>query len=207
MYDTSHYFVCCDFICHFLACDKNFDLVFVIDGSGSIEQAGVGNFGLIKNFVKDVIGGFKIGYDQTHVGAIIFSASQYVKTVFGLEDHYTKEGLDRAIDSIDYPSGGTYTGKALRTARTKILTRPFDREQIPNVCIVITDGKANDNIDIPAQELRDSGTTIFAVGVGKNYVEAELEKIAGDRSRVFKADFDKLNIIINEIKESACRGK
>lgn len=61
------------------ACDKNFDLVFVIDGSGSIEQAGKGNFKLIKNFVKDVIGGFNIGFDQTHVGAIIFSASQYVK--------------------------------------------------------------------------------------------------------------------------------
>ena len=182
-------------------------MVFVIDGSGSIKQAGDGNFDLIKKFVKDVIGGFKIGFDQTHVGAIVFSASQYVKKVFGLDDHYTKEGLDRAVDSIIYPSGGTYTGKALNAARTKILTRPFDREEIPNVCIVITDGKANDDINIPAQDLRGSGTTIFAVGVGKNYVEAELEKIAGDRSRVFKADFDKLDIIINEIKESACRGK
>lgn len=182
-------------------------MVFVIDGSGSIEQAGKGNFQLIKNFVKDVIGGFKIGFDQTHVGAIVFSASQYVRKEFGLQDHYTKEGLDRAIDSIIYPSGGTYTGKALTTARTKILTPPFDRDQIPNVCIVITDGKANDNIDTPAKKLRDSGTTIFAVGVGKNYVESELVKIAGDRSRVFKADFNKLNVIITEIKQSACRGK
>ena len=199
--------VCGYFICHFLACDKNFDLVFVIDGSGSIEQAGKGNFQLIKNFVKDVIEGFNIGFYETHVGAIIFSESEYVKTVFGLEDHYTKEGLDRAIDSIIYPAGGTYTGKALNTTREKILTPPFDREEIPNVCIVITDGKANDNIDTPAQALRDGGTTIFAVGVGRDYAEADLEKMAGDSSRVFKADFDKLDIIINKIKESACKGK
>lgn len=182
-------------------------MVFIIDGSGSINQAGSGNFGLVKNFVKDVIGGFRIGFYQTHVGAIIFSASTYVKKVFGLEDHFTKEGLDRAIDGIIYPSGGTYTGKALDMARTKILTPTFDRKDIPNVCIIITDGKAEDSIDAPAQALRNSGTTIFAVGVGKDFAESELQKMAGDRSRVFKADFDELDIIINEIKESACRGK
>ena len=182
-------------------------MVFVIDGSGSIEKAGKGNFQLIKNFVKDLIGGFNIGFEQTHVGAIVFSSARLVKKVFGLDDYYTKEGLDRAIEGIDYPNGTTHTGKALNEVRTKILTQTFDREEIPNVCIVITDGKASDSIDAPAQQLRDSGTTIFAVGVGKNYEEPELEKITGDRSRVFKGDFDKLDIIINEIKESACRGK
>ena len=182
-------------------------MVFVIDGSGSIEQAGRGNFNLIKTFVKDVVGGFRIGFDQTHVGAVLFSSNSYVKEVFGLEDHYTKADIDRAIDNIRYPSGGTYTGQALRMARTQILSPAHDREDIPNVCIIITDGKASDDIEAPARALRSTGTTIFAVGVGKNFAEEELEKMAGDRSRVFKADFDKLNVIINEIKESACKGK
>lgn len=154
-----------------------------------------------------MIGGFRIGFEQTHVGAILFSARSRVDKVFGLDDHYTKESLDRAIDAITHPGGGTYTGKALDVARSEILISPFDREAIPNVCIVITDGKADDEIEAPAQALQNSGTTIFAVGVGKDFVEPELEKMAGDRRRVFKADFNKLDNIINVIKESACRGK
>ena len=180
-------------------------MVFVIDGSGSIGQD---NFKLVQNFVKDVIGGFRIGFDQTHVGAIVFSSIDKMKIVFGLQDLYTKESLYRAIDGISYETGGkTHTGKALNITKTQILISPSDREAIPNVCIVITDGEADDEIELPAQALRNSGTNIFAVGVGEDVFKAELEKMTGDGNRVFEEDFDKLDTIINKIKESACRGK
>ena len=41
-------------------CDKDFDLVFVIDGSGSIEQAGFGNFKKIKEFMASVLASTKL---------------------------------------------------------------------------------------------------------------------------------------------------
>lgn len=182
-------------------------MAFIIDGSGSIEQAGRGNFNLVKNFVKSVIRGFRIGFDKTHVGAVIFSSSQYVKKVFGLQTYYTRAALEKAIDDIRYPSGGTYTGKAIGLATTQIYTRSEDREDKPNVAIVITDGKANDDIVGPANALRTAETTIFAVGVGLDYDAAELERMAGDKRNVYTADFNDLDNVIEQIKQSACRGR
>ncbi|CAH3193736.1 unnamed protein product [Porites evermanni] len=181
-------------------CATDFDLVFVIDGSGSIEHAGVGNFKKIKDFIKDIVNGFNIGFDKTHVGALIFSSS--VKKVFGLDEHYSKSGINSAIDKVIYPSGGTYTGKALRMARKKMYTKSGDREDKPNVVIVITDGKANDDVEGPTNQLRNLPAAIFAIGVGTNFDRAELEKIAGSSANVFTADFDNLGQIIENIKQS-----
>ena len=175
-----------------LECAKDFDLVFVIDSSGSIVRAGFGNFQKIKDFVKDIVNGFNIGFDKTHVGALIFSSSVYIKKVFGLDDHYTKSGINSAIDKVIYPSGGTYTGKALRMAREKIYTESGDREDKPNVVIVITDGIAHDDVEGPANQLRNLPAAIFAIGVGKIIDRAELEKMAGSPANVFTADFDNL---------------
>lgn len=187
-------------------CDKDFDLTFVIDGSGSINDAGANNFNRMKSFIKLIIDGFRIGFDETHVGAVIYSSSIYVKKVFGLGSYYNKDGMFRAIDEITYPRGGTSTGKALELARTALYTPRQDREDKPNVCIVITDGKADDSIAGPAADLRAAETTIFAIGVGKNYDENELVRMAGNQENVFTADFDKLDSVIEQIKQSACRG-
>ena len=186
-------------------CATDFDLVFVIDGSGSIEHAGVGNFKKIKDFIKDIVNGFNIGFDKTHVGALIFSSS--VKKVFGLDEHYSKSGINSAIDKVIYPSGGTYTGKALRMARKKMYTKSGDREDKPNVVIVITDGKANDDVEGPTNQLRNLPAAIFAIGVGTNFDRAELEKIAGSSANVFTADFDNLGQIIENIKQSVGKGQ
>ena len=188
------------------ACDKDFDLSFVIDGSGSIEQAGKGNFKKVKDFVKRIIGGFNIGEDKTHVGAVIYSSSQYVKKVFGLDSYFNLASLERAIDKIPYPSGGTFTGKAISLATREIYTSSKDRSDIPNVCIVITDGKATDSIEEASRTLRSKGTTIIAIGVGQNFDEAELIKMAGSRSNVYTADFSDLGTVIEDIKQSACQG-
>lgn len=188
------------------ACDKDFDLSFVIDGSGSIEQSGAGNFGRVKNFVKSIIRGFRIGPEKTRVGAVVYSSASYIKVVFGLDSYFTTEELDKAIDEIVYPSGGTNTGEAITMATNRIYSGSQDRPDIPNVCIVITDGKATDNIAPPSARLRSQGTVIFAIGVGKNFDRAELEKMAGSKSNVFTADFSKLDNVIEEIKQSACQG-
>ena len=180
----------------------------MIDGSGSIEQAGKGNFGRIKEFIKEVVKGFRIGYDKTHVGAVIFSSSVYVKKVFGLNAYYDESGIEKAIDKMIYPSGGTYTGKAINLVKNQLYTRSADREDIPNVCIIITDGKANDDIVAPSDALRShgQGTVIFAIGVGKNYDRAELEKMTGNAANVYTADFSDLENVIEQIKQSACKG-
>jgi hypothetical protein len=48
------------------------DMIFVLDGSGSITST---NFLSIKKFVKDVVSSFDIGLDKTRIGVIKFSTS------------------------------------------------------------------------------------------------------------------------------------
>ena len=126
--------------------------------------------------------------------------------MFSLDTFYDKANIYEAIDKQIYPSGGTYTGMAMDLLRREIYTSSLDRPNVPNVCIIITDGKADDDIAEPAERLRRTGTTIFAVGVGKDYHRQELITMAGNPRHVYTADFNELQGIITEIKESACRG-
>lgn len=63
------------------ACDKDFDLVFVIDGSGSIEQAGRGNFNRIKQFIKQLVRGLSRGVHRL-VCEVVCGPSQLMVQCF-----------------------------------------------------------------------------------------------------------------------------
>ena len=54
-------------------CKAKVNLLFVIDGSGSIENSGKGNFDKVKNFVKDLTQSFGVSKEGTHVGIIVYS--------------------------------------------------------------------------------------------------------------------------------------
>ena len=55
-------------------CENNiFDLVIVLDSSGSIEEAGTGNWNLTKAFVVNILQGLDIGPQATRVGLVMFS--------------------------------------------------------------------------------------------------------------------------------------
>ena len=123
------------------------------------------------------------------------------------DEHNSLSEIVDIIDKIVYPGGGTKTGQALVEAKT--LFDSGARKGVSNIACVITDGKSKDDISVPAQELRNSGVTVFSVGIGKNYDVKELEDMATDpdSQHVFKADFDALKNIENTIVDSACKGK
>lgn len=126
----------------------------------------------------------------------------------GLDQHYDKGSTLAAIDNIQYPTGGTNIGIALNLARTGLYGRSA-RPGIPNMLIVLTDGKSSDSITAPAQRLRDTGVTIFAVGIGNGYEIGQLRDMATDpdSQHVYKADFNNLDTVIKSIKDRACMGK
>ncbi|XP_068680124.1 uncharacterized protein [Montipora foliosa] len=186
-------------------CTATVDLGFLIDGSGSIEQAGAGNFKKELNFVKQIVNGFKVSKKDTHVGVIIFSSN--ARVVSGFDEHYDKRSVLAAIESIPYPGAGTKIGKALDLASTQLYGKSV-RSGIPNMLIVLTDGQSMDQVTGPAQRLRDSGVTIFAVGIGGGYNLAELKAMATDpdSQHVYRASFNNLNAIVQLIKNRACLG-
>lgn len=84
------------------------DIVFVLDGSGSI---GAANFIKIKNFVKSVVKSYKVSLDDTRIGLIKYSTA--VQTVFKLNTYKTADEVVKAVDKMAYTGGGTNTHLAL----------------------------------------------------------------------------------------------
>ena len=115
-----------------------------------------------------------------------------------------------AISGIRYPGGYRHIGRALDFARTKIY-HESDRHGHPKMLIVFTRGHSRDSITAPAQRLRDSGVTIFSVGIG-SYDSRQLREMATDpdSQHVYIVDFDDpdtLVRLVTSIKYRVCRGK
>lgn len=99
-------------------CRARLDLAFLIDGSGSIERSGRGNFRRCLNFVKRMVSSFKVSPSYTRVGVTLFSSRTWL--VFGFNRFRNKRQIYRAIDRIRYPSGGTRIGSALRFVKYRL---------------------------------------------------------------------------------------
>ena len=115
-------------ICSCLVCRKRLDLALLIDGSGSINAHGRGNFRRCLNFVKRLVASFTISPTQTRVGIVLFSHRAWL--IANFRRYRNKQSLLRAISRIRYPRGGTKIGRALRFARYKLFTRRTNRRKV-----------------------------------------------------------------------------
>ncbi|KAI1895143.1 hypothetical protein AGOR_G00103270 [Albula goreensis] len=184
------------------------DLVFVIDGSRSISPQ---NFGLVKQFVNRIVDSLQIGSQTTRVGLVQYSST--VRTEFALRQHTTKEAIQEAVNAVQYMSGGSMTGLALR----HLLERSFTEAEgarppaanVPRIAIVFTDGQSQDYISDHTRRLKKQGVEMFAVGVGKAS-EWELREIASGQRKdhyFYSPDFSALKSIAQTISGRLCPGK
>lgn len=86
-------------------------------------------------FIQHFISWFKFALNP---GSYKSSKTQFVMLVLG--------------EAIDYLVQNTFTESA------------GARKGFPKVAIVITDGKAQDDVEIPARELRNIGVEVFSLG-------------------------------------------
>ncbi|RXN15573.1 collagen alpha-1(XIV) chain-like protein [Labeo rohita] len=80
------------------------------------------------------------------------------------------------------------------------------RSDVPKIVILITDGKSQDDVFLPAQRLRDAGIELFAIGV-KNADENELRAIASppEETHVYNVDdFSFMLDIMEKLTRSVC---
>ena len=112
----------------FSVCRRRLDLAFLIDGSGSIEAYGRGNFKRCLNFVKRVVASFGISPTQTRVGMVLFSSRAWL--VANFRSYRNKPSVLRAISRIRYPRGGTKIGRALRFARNRLFRKRTSRRKV-----------------------------------------------------------------------------
>ncbi|XP_034057183.1 LOW QUALITY PROTEIN: collagen alpha-6(VI) chain-like [Gymnodraco acuticeps] len=182
------------------------DIFFLMDDSGSITWQ---DFAEMQNFINKFIEHFQIGPQQVRIGLVKYADSPTDE--FDLTTYSDEKSLVNAINSIIGVGGGTETGKALSHMGPLFKRAAATRgHEAPKYLIVVTDGKSTDKVKAPAEELREQGIIIYAIGV-KNSSQTELEEIAGDPKRtIFVRNFDALKSINNEIireicSEEACR--
>lgn len=83
--------------------------------------------------------------------------------------------------------------------------RPIS-EDVSRVAIVITDGRSQDNVTVPARMSREQKISMFAIGVTDHVLASELETIAGSPRRWFYVDrFKDLDMRLRSlIQKEAC---
>lgn len=183
-------------------------MVFLVDGSGSIELQGKGNFQRSKDFLIALVREFEIGPDQTNVATVLYS--QHYRIIHHLDTFKTLVGVKNAIQGMGFPSGGTRTGQGLNVIRNEILKNlGVAREDVPKIVVVLTDGLSKDSVVGPSRALRDMGVTIITVGVGCCFYKPELNEMATDpdKDHVFEAKFSDLPKIVESLREKICSGK
>lgn len=145
-----------------LTCRAPADVVFALDGSGSI---GASVFLKYVDFLRSVVDGLS---DSTRVGAVIFSDSQRI--LFQLNTFNNKQNIIDAMYTY-YPGGTTNTAGAIEVVRQVMFTPANgDRPNVPNVLVVVTDGGSNNQNAtlLQASLAKNANITILSVGVGSS---------------------------------------
>ncbi|XP_035686817.1 mucin-like protein [Branchiostoma floridae] len=177
------------------------DLVFLLDGSGSITAP---NFEITKSFVQNTTSDFQIGTAHTQVGVVQYEDNPYDE--FPLNQYATLDELLTAIRNITYRGGGTQTGKAIDHVVDNSLTESHGaRPGVPKVVIVVTDGQSWDSVVAPAQRANHSGIIMVAIGVGSGYDINELMEIASSNDTLGTVtDFALLERLKEDILPTVC---
>uniref|UniRef100_F6ZV77 Collagen alpha-1(XXII) chain n=1 Tax=Ciona intestinalis TaxID=7719 RepID=F6ZV77_CIOIN len=155
-----------------------YDLVFVLDASSSV---GDQDFGRVRKWVSDLVATFDIGPDYTRVGVVVYAEEP--EMAIALNQYTDRDSLIQAVGNITYLNGNTRTGKAIRFMNEESFSIANGARDIEfgynRLAIVLTDGRAQDNVFNPSLEAQNNGIQLYAVGVSTAVVE-ELNEIASD---------------------------
>ena len=189
-------------------CNRSVDVVFLLDDSGSVSYA---NFNKSLEFVKKIIKAFHdkklSGQDGTRFGLSKFSLNY--TSLFYLSNYAKQSDYIKAVSRVSYSKGSeTNLGLALGL----ILNDQFNEKRglrpevdgVPRILIVLTDGKAHDDVSIPAKNIRDENIVIYAIGIA-NYKLAQLQEIATSESHIYTlSTFSELDKFISTLTSSTC---
>lgn len=181
------------------------DIYFLVDSSRSIGQE---NFEHVRQFL------FILTQSLHRVGGdgFKFALAQYnsrAETEFKLNTYPTTRGVLAHIKAMSYRSGGTRTGMALDfLTRVHLNAAAGSRaaDGVAQLVVVLTDGRSQDDVVVPAQVLRMAGVEMFAVGI-RDAVDSELRDMASQpyETHVFSVDsFLSLRDIIQDLVAGLC---
>ncbi|KAG6930665.1 collagen, type VI, alpha 6, partial [Chelydra serpentina] len=182
---------------------ERLDVVFVIDGSGSI---GLSQYQTMKDFMIALVKKSDVAPDRVQFGAVKYSDDP--EMFFELNKYKTKSEIVEAIQNDVSKGGSTYTAKAIGYSEALFAQVRGSRksEGVPQILIVITDGESHDAAQLgdTAKRLRDNGIIIYAVGIEGAKPE-ELLAMAGTKEKYYYVNtFEGLKNTSVAISEKIC---
>lgn len=179
------------------------DLVFILDGSWSVADV---NFEIVKRWLVNITTSFNIGQKFTQIGVVQYSDDPIINIPLGKHLHI--KDLIRAMESIDYMGGNTRTGTAIQFASDKLFNlSERGPKGVARIAVVLTDGKSQDEVKAAAEAARRRGIIIFAIGVGSETEEAELNAIGNKPSSnyvFYVDDYKAISKIRETIRQKLC---
>ncbi|CAM4604074.1 unnamed protein product [Leuciscus chuanchicus] len=138
------------------------DIVFVIDGSEGVGR----EFPIIQEFVRRVVENLNVGENKIRVGVVQYGDSPYADIY--LNSHRTKEGVLNNIKELQQRGGRQRNlGRAIDFVGREVLVSGRGgrkQEGVPQFVVVVSGGKATDNIRPSATKMKQSGTFPLSIG-------------------------------------------
>lgn len=179
------------------------DIVFMVDGSWSI---GSENFKQIRQFLYTLVNSFDVDPEHVRIGLVQYSTTP--RTEFKLNTFQEKKDILQYINVLPYMGGGTQTGLGLDYMLTEHFVEAAGSrgQNVPQIAVVITDGKSQDNVESHAQDLKRKGIVLYAIGI-KDADEEQLKEIANEphSQHVYSvSNFAALQGISQSIAQTLC---
>ncbi|XP_068581260.1 uncharacterized protein col6a3 [Cebidichthys violaceus] len=179
---------------------KGRDVVFLLDGSDGTRTG----FPAMQDFVQRVVERLSVDDNKDRVSVVQYSRDPAVEFYL---NRYTSRGeiLD-TVRGLRHKGGRPLnTGAALQYLRNNVFTASAGSrrlEGVPQVLILLSDGRSSDSVDAAASALKQLGVLTFAIGT-KRSDNRELQKIShDDNSALSVSDFTDLQRIQQQLQSS-----
>lgn len=158
-------------------CPSQMDVSLVLDLSGSLEEV----YNIVIAVAKQIIFGLPVTGGAARVSVITYADNATV--MIPLNKYSTAQSLRYAL-AFSKAGGTTNTQAAIRLSYQQVFTtNNGDRNGVPNIMIVVSDGQSNVNSQntIPeANNAKQQGITVYSVGIGQSVYKPEMESIASE---------------------------
>ncbi|KAH3850083.1 transmembrane cell adhesion receptor mua-3-like [Dreissena polymorpha] len=180
---------------------NNLDIVFVVDGSGSVTADG---FLATKQFMSRFVDLFEIGPLKTQIGVMVFSDNFYIP--IDLNTFSSASDLKDAIFKITYPGGSTSTTKALTALGDVMLTSSRGkRSNVIPIAILITDGESDTSPVNAATRLKENGVVIYVAMVNMHDPTGDMQQVVSKPEYLmYVQNYNSLANLVGPLSVSTC---
>ncbi|XP_029999534.1 anthrax toxin receptor 1 [Sphaeramia orbicularis] len=183
------------------SCFGGFDLYFVLDKSGSVQN----HWTEIYNFVEHLA--HKFISPQLRMSFIVFSTEGRILMSLTEDRERIRKGLEEL--QMVHPGGDTFMHEGILRASEQIYYGNTEGYRTASVIIALTDGELHEDLfyyaEREANRSRSLGASVYCVGV-KDFNETQLAKIADSKDHVFPVNdgFEALQTVIDSILKKSC---